>query len=54
MNAESKFCDLCWVGSSKVLMDFILGQGIDTCTWDESLMKGAGKCKVVYELVKSR
>jgi hypothetical protein len=54
MNVKSKFCDLCWAGSSKMLMDSILGQGTDTCPWDKSLMKDAGKCKVVYELVKSR
>jgi hypothetical protein len=53
-SVKSKFCDLCCAGGSKALMDSVLGQGRATCTWDKSLIKGAGKCKVVYELVKTK
>jgi hypothetical protein len=51
---KSKFCDLCCAGASKALMDSIFGQGRVSCTWDKSLIKGARKCKVVYELVKTK
>ncbi len=52
-NVKSKFCDL-WCGSgSKALMDTVLGKGAGACAWDKCLIKGAGKCKVVFESVKT-
>jgi len=54
LNVKSKFCDLICTGGSKALMDTVLGQDRGSCFWDKSLIKGAGKCKLVFELVKTR
>jgi hypothetical protein len=53
LNVKSKFCDLICNGGSKALMDTVLGSGIGTCTWNKALIKGAGKCTLAFELVKS-
>jgi len=52
-NVKSKFCDLICAGGGKALMDTFLGEGRGTCTWDKCLIKGAGKCKLVFELVET-
>ena len=54
LNVKSKFCDLICAGGSKALVDTILGQGKGSCSWDKSLIKGAGKCRLVFDLVKAR
>jgi len=54
LNVKSKFCDLCCTSGSRALMDTVLGQDRGTCFWDKSLIKGKGKCRLVFELVKTR
>jgi hypothetical protein len=49
---KSKFCDLLCTAGSKALMDAVYGKDEGSCTWNKSLIKGSGKCKVVFELVK--
>jgi len=53
-NVKSKFCDLICAGGSKAIMDSVLGPQRCTCTWDKGLIKGVGKCKIVFELAKNR
>jgi hypothetical protein len=53
LNVKSKFCDLICAGSGRAFMDTVLGQDRGTCFWDKSLIKGKGKCRLVFELVKS-
>lgn len=47
-----KFCDLVCAGGSKAMMDTVLGSGKGVCSWDRALVSGAGKCKLVFELVR--
>ena len=53
-NVKSKFCDLICAGPSRALMDITLGPNKGICRWDKALIKGAGKCNVVFELVKTK
>jgi len=52
-NVKSKFCDLICTAGSRALMDTVLGPDKGNCTWDKALIKGVGKCTVVFELVKT-
>jgi len=54
LNVKSKFCDAICTGGSKALMDTILGSSRCTCAWNKALIKGAGKCTLVFELVNVR
>jgi len=54
LNVKSKFCDLICTGGSKALIDAVLGPHRGTCTWNKALIKGAGKCTLVFELVKTQ
>lgn len=53
-NVKSKFCDLICTSGSRAFMDTLLSPNRGTCTWDKALIKGAGKCTIAFELVKSR
>lgn len=53
LNVKSKFCDLICSSGLRALKD-AFGQDSLTCSWDKSLIKGTGKCKVSFELVKTR
>ena len=52
LSVKSKFCDLICTGGSKAMMDALLAPCRGTCTWDKALIRGAGKCTLVFELVK--
>lgn len=52
-SVKSKFCDAVCTGGSKALMDNVLGPDRATCTWDKALLRGAGKCTVVFESVRT-
>jgi len=52
-SVKSKFCDLICTAGGRAAMDTALGQGRGSCSWDKSLIKGAGKCRLVFELVKT-
>lgn len=52
-SVKSKFCDLICTAGSKAAMDTVLGQDRGSCFWDKSLIRGAGKCRLVFELVKT-
>jgi hypothetical protein len=52
VNVKSKFCDLMCSTSLKALRDTVLGHGSYTCSWDKALVKGSGRCNVVWELVR--
>jgi len=54
LSVKSKFCDLICTAGGKAIMDTVLGQDRGSCSWDKSLIKGAGKCRLVFELVKTR
>jgi len=51
LNVKSKFCDLICTAGSKALMDTVLSPHKGNCTWNKALIRGAGKCTVVFELV---
>jgi len=53
LNVKSKFCDLICTAGSKALMDTVLSPHKGNCTWNKALIRGAGKCTVVFELVKT-
>jgi len=53
LGVKSKFCDLICTAGSKALMDTVLSPHKGNCTWDKALIRGAGKCTVVFELVKT-
>jgi len=53
INVKSKFCDLICSSGLRALKD-TFGQDSLTASWDKSLIKGAGKCKVTFELVKNK
>jgi hypothetical protein len=53
-NVKSKFCDLYCTSSVRAFMDSVLGQNKAVCTWNKALIKGARKCIVTYELVKTK
>ena len=53
LNVKSKFCDLICTAGSRALMDSVLSPHKGNCTWNKALIKGAGKCTVVFELVKA-
>jgi len=53
LNVKSKFCDLICTAGSRALMDTVLSPHKGNCTWNKALIKGAGKCTVVFELVKA-
>ncbi len=52
-NVKSKFCDLICTTGSKAVFDAVLSPEKGDCTWDKALIKGVGKCTVVFELVKT-
>lgn len=52
-DVRSKFCDIVCAGGSTALMDAILASNKGTCTWDKALIKGAKKCKVVFQMAKT-
>jgi len=54
LNVKGKFCDLICKGGSRGLMDTVLGSNKGTCTWNKALIKGKGKCTLVFELVKDK
>jgi len=54
LNVKSKFCDVICTAGSKALMDTVLSPHKGTCTWNKALIKGLGKCTVVFELVKAK
>lgn len=51
-SVRSKYCDLVCSAGSKAVTAAVLGSEC-TCYWDKALIKGAGKCKVVFELGKA-
>jgi predicted house-cleaning noncanonical NTP pyrophosphatase (MazG superfamily) len=53
-SVKSKFCDLWCTSGSKAFMDSVFGQQTGTCTWNKALIKGAKKCVVTYDLVKTK
>jgi len=53
LNVKSKFCDLICTAGSRALMDTVLSPHKGNCTWNKALIRGAGKCTVVFELVKA-
>lgn len=53
VNVKSKFCDLVCSNGLSALKDSF-GQDNIVCSWDKALIKGGGKCKLVFELVKSK
>lgn len=53
LNVKSKFCDLICTTGSKAMMATVLSPHKCNCTWDKALIKGTGKCTVVFELVKT-
>jgi hypothetical protein len=53
LNVKSKFCDLICTAGSKALMDTVLSPHKGNCTWNKALIRGAGKCTVIFELVKT-
>lgn len=50
---KSKFCDLVCTGGSRGLMDSVLAPSSGTCSWNKALIKGEGKCTVVFEVVRA-
>jgi len=50
---KSKFCDLICTGGSRGLMDTVLAPSTGMCTWNKALIKGEGKCTVVFEVVRA-
>ena len=53
LNVKSKFCDLICTAGSRALMDTVLSPHKGNCTWNKALIRGAGKCTVVFELVRA-
>jgi hypothetical protein len=53
-DVKSRFCDLICTAGSKALIDAVFGEDKGICVWNKSLIKGTGKCKVVFELVKAK
>jgi hypothetical protein len=53
-DVKSRFCDVLCAAASKALMDAVCGKNKSRCEWNKSLIKGSGKCRVVFELVKTR
>jgi hypothetical protein len=51
---KSRFCDFICISGSRALMDAVLGGNKATCSWDKALIKGARKCKLVFESVNPR
>jgi len=51
-NVKGRYCDLLCTAGSKALMDTLLSPRKGTCTWNKAMIKGVGKCTVVFELVK--
>jgi len=47
---KSKFCDLFCTAASQAMMDTVLGKDRGSCRWDKSLVKGTGKCKLLWEM----
>ena len=50
-NVKSKYCDLICSAGAKAISAAILGSEC-ACSWNKALIKGTGKCKVVFELGK--
>lgn len=50
LNAKSRFCDLICTTGSKAVFNTVMEPQQGSCTWDKALIKGAGKCTVVFEL----
>lgn len=47
---KGKFCDLFCTAASQAMMDTVLGKGKGNCRWDKSLIKGTGKCRLLWEM----
>lgn len=53
LDVKNRFCDLICTAASKALMDTALSPHKGVCTWDKALVKGARKCTVVFEPMKT-
>lgn len=53
IDVKSKFCDLI-CSSGLMALKNTFGQNSLTCSWDKSLVKGTGKCKVLFELAETK
>lgn len=53
LNTKSRFCDLICTTGSRAIFDSVMGPQQGSCTWDKALIKGTGKCTVVFELGKT-
>jgi len=53
LNVKGKFCDLICTAGSRALMDTVLSPHKGNCTWDKALIRGAGKCTVIFEFVNA-
>jgi hypothetical protein len=51
---KGKFCDLFCTVASQAMMDTVLGKDKANCRWDKSLIKGTGKCKLLWEMAGTR
>lgn len=54
IEVKSKFCDLFCTAASQAMMNTVLGERKVTCKWDKSLIKGTGKCKLLYEIAETK
>lgn len=54
LDVKSKFCDLICTGTTKAMIDTVLGPQRGTCTWEKALIRGARKCTVVFESVNAK
>jgi hypothetical protein len=46
-SVKSKYCDLICSAGAKAITATVLGTE-STCSWDKALIKGTGKCKVIF------
>jgi hypothetical protein len=53
LEVKSKFCDLVCTGGSRALMDTILAPRKAVCAWNKKLIRGAGRCTVVFEFANA-
>ena len=51
---KGKFCDLFCTAASQAMMDTVLGKEKGSCRWDKSLIKGAGNCRLLWELTVTK
>ncbi len=52
-SVRGKYCDLVCSAGAKAFTKAILGPD-GTCSWDKALIKGAGKCQVIFEMGKTK